>query len=66
MQGLPVDIGKNRHRRDPHFPARTNNADCDLSPVGDKDFLKHFVRFLFFSHGSSNAWGIKEEYFRVF
>src|SRR6185436_17722445 len=37
----PIGVGVHGHRADPHFPQRPNDADRDLSPIGDENFAKH-------------------------
>lgn len=41
MQGVAVELGIDRHRGDAHFASRANDADGDLTPIGNQDFLGH-------------------------
>ena len=43
---VAVSGGMYRYRPDAHFARGADHAQRDLSPVGDKDFIKHFQRLI--------------------
>ena len=43
MEGVPIRFGKNRNRANAEFLAGANNAERDLSPVGDKNLVEHVL-----------------------
>jgi len=53
MQGLLIGMGINSHRLYAHAPGRPDDAAGYLSPIGDKDFFKHYKK-LQQSFNSSN------------
>ena len=41
VQGLPVRVRVDGDARDPHLAQSPNDADGDLTPVGDQDLAEH-------------------------
>jgi hypothetical protein len=41
VEGVPIELGVDRDRRDAELAGGPDDADGDLAPVGDQDLLQH-------------------------
>ncbi len=45
VEGVPVELGVDRHRRDAELPAGSDDPDRDFAPVRDEHLLQHAAPF---------------------